>query len=141
MNASLLSRGGLLVVGLIAVWALPGCAIFGGGDDAHAVADPPARIGHVVLITLQDPSKADELIESSRGQLGPIPGITSFGVGRHLETGRDTVDGDYDVALYLGFETEQDYARYLVHPDHVAYVEYWQPRMESIRIFDIQETR
>jgi len=99
----------------------------------------PARIGHVVLLSLQDPADASELIESSRAVLGPIPGITSLGVGTHLETGRAALIDDYDVALYIGFETEADYAAYLAHPDHVAYVDAWRPRLTSIRIIDILE--
>ncbi|MFG0304901.1 MAG: Dabb family protein [Phycisphaerales bacterium JB040] len=116
----------------------------GPGDDGHAAARgahpaPPARIGHVVLLSLNDPADAPELIESSREVLGPIPGITTLGVGTHLETGRDALISDYDVALYIGFQTEADYSAYLVHPDHVAYVDAWRPRLTSIRIIDILE--
>lgn len=99
-----------------------------------------ARLGHIVLLTLKNSADTEELIASSREFLAGIPGLTHYGAGTHLETGRDAVDGDYDVALYIGFDTEADYAAYLVHPDHVAYVEAWRPRFVSIRILDVLES-
>ena len=122
---------------------LAACSSHGTHSGSHAgpgaIPPSPARIGHVVLLSLNDPADAPELIESSRAVLGPIPGITTLGVGTHLETGRAALINDYDVALYIGFETEADYTAYLVHPDHVAYVDAWRPRLASIRIIDILE--
>jgi len=127
---------GLLFTGL------PGCSTDRTHVVAHQDAAPPAgvaRLGHLVFLSLKDPTDTAELIESSRAELRGIPGLTALGVGTPLETGRDAVDSDYDVALYLGFDTEDDYAAYLVHPAHVAYVEAWRSRFESIRIFDVLE--
>lgn len=106
-------------------------------DDATQGVQPVAQIGHVVLLTLKDEADTAELVASSRESLAGIPGLTHYDAGTHLQTGRDGVVADYHVALYIGFDTEADYAAYLVHPDHVAYVEAWQPRFESIVIYDM----
>lgn len=100
---------------------------------------PTAQIGHVVLLTLSDPADTDELVAASREALADIPGLTHYSAGVHLETGREAVLSNYHVALYIGFDSEEDYAAYLVHPDHVAFVDAWQPRFESIVIYDIAD--
>jgi hypothetical protein len=70
--------------------------------------------------------------------LGTIPGVVSYFAGRHLDTGRgERIDSNYDVAFYVGFQTQADYARYVEHPRHKAMLQKWQPRWESIRVLDV----
>ncbi len=47
------------------------------------------------------------------------------------------IDADYDVALCIGFESAADYATYVEHPDHVAFVTEWKPSFMWIRIHDV----
>jgi len=100
-------------------------------------ARPPAAISHIVLIELADPRLAGELIEDSHASLATIPSVTSFAAGRHIDTGRDTVLADYDVGLYVGFDSEADYAAYVEHPKHVRLVERWKPRIDAMRVYDV----
>jgi hypothetical protein len=129
----------LLLVGALIVIpfaALPGCA-----TPATPVAElrptRPAYISHIVLVSLLDPADADELLEDSERMLASIPGVVSFAAGPHLDNGRDTIIDDYDIGLYIGFDSEARYAEYVEHPSHIAYLEKWRPRVASLRIYDI----
>lgn len=133
-----IARHFLTALLLAAALPLAGCAC--GCRSANTGMPPsPAAISHVVLFNLQDPADADELIADCNERLAPIPGIASFAVGRHLDTGRSHVFSDYHVGLYVGYESEADYDVYIDHPDHVALVEKWQPRWNWIRIYDFFE--
>ena len=116
-----------------------------GGDvpassvPALAPAPRPALISHVVFFKLQDPSGAPALIDACDDMLSGIPGVVSYAAGRHIDTGRPTVDGDYDVGLYIGFDSEDAYAGYVDHPQHVALVNEWKPRLAWLRVYDIHD--
>ncbi len=97
----------------------------------------PARISHVVFLKLVDPAETDALIADCDRLLPRIPGVVSYCAGKHVETGRSTVDSDYDVGLYVGFRTESDYAVYVDHPLHIELVTTWRPRLEWLRVYDV----
>ncbi len=61
----------------------------------------------------------------------------SYYCGRHFETGRATVNADYTVGLFVGFDSAEDYEAYVTHPDHVWIVQKWRPRTEILRVHDI----
>ncbi|MEM9065315.1 MAG: Dabb family protein [Planctomycetota bacterium] len=109
---------GLLV--LLAVLVLAGCA-------TSAVAPRPAAISHIVLIKLDDPSRADELVADCDRLLATIHSVVSYAAGKHVEAGRGTVLNDYDVAIYVGYGTMAGYAEYVEHPQHVELVQKWGP--------------
>lgn len=110
---------------------LAGCA-----SEAVGPAQP-ARISHVVFLELEDAGDRDALIADCDAKLAAIPGVVSYAAGRHLDVGRASVLSDYDVGLYIGFETEADYAAYVTHPLHVELVEAWRPRLRGMRVFDV----
>ena len=97
----------------------------------------PARINHVVFFKLNDPADADELIADCDTELATIPGVVSYYAGRHIELARLNVDSNYDVGLYLGFMSVEDYDRYLSHRNHENITRKWRSRLESIRIHDV----
>jgi len=103
----------------------------------RTVPPRPARINHVVFFRLQNPADANELIADCDRMLATIPGVTSYYAGKHIDTGRTTVDANYDVGFFVGFETEADYAAYVAHPNHVAAVNKWKTRWEWIRVHDV----
>lgn len=123
--------------------ALVGCAGGHGRPETIRVAAPrTALINHVVFFDLKDPADAPALIRDCDRRLATIPGVSSYFCGRHVDTGRATVDSDYDVGFYVGFESREDYAAYVEHPAHVALVNEWRPRFESIVVRDVlDETR
>lgn len=114
------------------VAALVLSAIVLAGCVSTSVAPRPAAISHVVLIRLDDPSKADELIADSDRLLATIPGVVSYAAGKHLDTGRTNVLGDYDVGLYIGYDSTADYATYVEHPQHIELVRKWAGAGEII---------
>lgn len=118
-----------VAVMLVMAGALAGCGSVRPGR--------PARISHIVFLKLEDPSRRAELLADCDAVLPGIPGVVSYAAGRHLDVGRDAVDGGYDIGLSIGFETEADYAGYVDHPDHVAFVEAWKPELAWLRVYDI----
>ena len=94
-------------------------------------------INHVVFIKLKDPVDASRLMDDCDRLLPSIPGVHGYWCGQHGEYGRATVDGDYDVALYVGFATADGYATYVDHDNHVELVERWKPSFEWIRVHDV----
>lgn len=128
--------------------AAGGCAGGGGATDdpPRRAANPPhlapapGLINHVVFFELQDPADAEALIEESL-KLGTIPGVAACYAGRHIDTGRSTVLTDYDVGFFVAFDSEAAYAAYVSHPDHVALVEKWRPKLRALRVYDILDER
>lgn len=112
---------------------LTGCA-----STQHR-APRPALIGHIVFVDLKDPNDYDECLRDVDELLGTIPSVSTFAAGRHIDTGRDTIINDYDLAIYLGFESVEDLDAYVVHEQHVACVTKWQPRMNALRIYDMHD--
>ncbi len=124
---------------LLAAANLAGCR---SGTECQTVslgssAPRPARISHWVLIKLNDPADADAMIADADRLLSSIPGVTAYAAGKHIDTGRPTVVTDYDVALYIGFETTEGYATYVEHPRHVEAVNMWRDRMTWLRVWDM----
>lgn len=116
----------------------PGCSTRNLSMDSPAAR--PALINHVVFFQLQSPQDADELIEDCDRLLAVIPGVTSYFCGEHIDTGRDTVNADYDVGLYVGYDALEDYAAYVDHPNHIELVTKWRPRLESLVVRDIHDS-
>lgn len=96
----------------------------------------PLVLRHVVLFTLKDSADRPALEQDCDRLLPSIPGVIEYSLGRPIDTGRSTVDGTYDLAVYLGFASIKEYRGYLVHPQHVALVAAWNGKFESVRVFD-----
>ena len=96
-----------------------------------------AAVNHVVFFGLQDPADINELIEDCDAKLSTIEGAVSYWRGVAGDFERSTVDEDYDVCLYVGFESDEAYQYYLDHPDHVALVQKWRSRWRWIRVHDV----
>ncbi len=98
-----------------------------------------AAINHVVLLKLNDPEQAPALIKDCDDLLAPIPGVVSYFCGSPIDTGRTTVTADYDVGLYVGFDSVEDYLVYVEHPDHKTLVANWRDRLASLSVRDIHD--
>jgi hypothetical protein len=122
-----------LITLLTTLALLTGCA------STQYRAPRPALIGHIVFVDLIDPNDYDECLRDVDELLGTIPSVATFAAGRHIDTGRDIVLNDYDLAIYLGFESVEDLDAYIVHEQHVACVAKWQPRMNALRIYDMHD--
>jgi hypothetical protein len=114
----------------LAAAALGGCA-------TSQIAERPARINHIVFVKLQNPSDAVALIADCDTALCNIPGVTRYACGPHLETGRPTVINDYDVGIYIGFESEAAYSAYVDNPSHQGLVQAWAPKAQWLHVYDV----
>ena len=97
----------------------------------------PAKINHVVFCDLKNPDDTKEFMEDCDTYLSTIEGVVSYWCGVHGDYGRNTVDSAYDVGLYVGFNSDEDYENYIVDPKHVYLVDKWKPQFDSLRIFDV----
>jgi hypothetical protein len=111
--------------------------LFTGCNATPAQPSRPALINHVVFFKLQDPADTDELLADCDRLLATIPGVVSYWAGRHHDVGRGHIFSDYDVGMYVGFDSDEDYAVYVDHPNHIEAVEKWRPRWEWIRVYDV----
>jgi hypothetical protein len=119
---------------LLALPALAGC-----GSPPRSSSAPQLRattLQHVVLIKLRESSEADELVADTRRHLSAIPQVNDLRIGRPFDIGRPGVDLDWDVAVFMRFTDRAAYEAYLVHPEHLALVNSWQPYWEWIRVHD-----
>jgi len=107
------------------------------GCGTRGIGFSEAKINHVVLFGLQDSLDRVELINDCDAKLSKIKGTVSYWSGVHGDFGRKTVDGDYDVCICVGFESEEAYQHYLDHPNHTSLVKKWAPRWEWIRVHDV----
>ena len=108
---------------------------------ADTLPPRPALINHVVFFVLKDAADIPELIRDCDQRLARIPGVTSYFAGEHIDVGRSSVDSSYDVCFFVGFDSVEDYMAYVDHPEHIAVVEKWRPRWESIVVRDVLDDR
>lgn len=115
------------------------CLTLSACTPAQTRAPRTALIGHIVFFDLSDPADDDALLADSDEMLGTIPSVSTYAAGRHIDTGRDSVLHDYDLAVYLGFESVEDLNAYVAHEQHIAFVTKWKPRLESLRVYDMHD--
>lgn len=127
---------------LLLIPAIGGCAAPGEFEVATAptrTAPRPAYISHVVLVELHDPEDSAAFISDCDRLLGSMRILSGYACGPHYESGRETVLADYDVGLYVGFDSREAYETYVTHPDHVELVESWRDRIRRMRVYDIAD--
>jgi hypothetical protein len=97
-------------------------------------SDP--RIQHVVLVELDDASRADEMMQDMRAAFEAIPTLAGWQAGPKADTGRPQVQSWYTIGIVTEFDSVEDYKAYLEHPRHKALVEKWKPRWKRSEMFD-----
>jgi hypothetical protein len=133
MSISPIAKAACLAVLLALMVYTCGCTTSG------SRAPRPAVVNHVVFIKLVDPGDTDAIIADADSLLPSIPGVVSYYAGKHIETGRENIVQDYDIGVYIGFDSVRDYEAYVSHPDHVRLVELWLPRIDWLRIYDVAD--
>jgi len=125
----------------MALLGATGCA--SAPDNVAPAAAPAGEAGttHVIVCWLKDPGNADarrQLIERSKS-FTQIPGVRSVAVGRPLPSTRPVVDSSFDIALVIGFESEQALRDYDHNPIHQQAVkEVLQPLVTRYVIYDFR---
>jgi|GEM_PF-776135 len=133
----------LLTIPLLAaaLLILPACSSGGSttrlprGQNVPAAA--PAMVGHIVFIQLNNPSDYHDILRDADWMLGTIDTVATYAAGRHLDSGRSTVTADYDLAIYLGFNSEQGLREYVAHQQHIGFVNKWKPKLKSLKVYDM----
>lgn len=125
--------------------ALLSCALLLGGCRSDQQPRPAPRAGqvalisHMVFIELHDPDDYQQILADADQMLNTIPSVYRFAAGNHLDTGRQSISSDYDLAIYLGFQSEQDLSTYVDHDQHIRFVERWKPKIKSLRVYDMHD--
>lgn len=103
-------------------------------SGTQSTAIPPLR--HVVLIKLENPADLTACEADARRRIAATKLARSLFIGSPVDIGRTTVDGTYDLALDMSFDSVEDYRKYLEHPEHQALVNDWKPRFRDMRVYD-----
>jgi len=98
------------------------------------------RIQHVVLVELDDPARAPEMMQDMRVAFEAIPSLAGWQAGPKVDTGRPQVQAWYTIGIVTEFDSVEDYRAYLEHPRHKALVEKWKPRWKRSEMFDFGGT-
>ncbi len=124
-----------LVLSVCSVVALCGCA---GGTRGSSVTLPRlGSIGHLVLIKLNDPGQASELIQDTYARFTAISSVHDLHCGMCFGADRPSAITDFDVAISMNFDDKAGYDAYLSSPQHKEALEKWKPRFASLRMVDI----
>ena len=98
------------------------------------VAAPSVQ--HVVLVQLDDPARAEEMMRDMREAFETIPSLARWQAGPKVDTGRPQVQAWYTVGIVTEFDSIDDYKAYLEHPRHKALVEKWKPHWTRSEMYD-----
>ena len=94
------------------------------------------RVQHVVLVELDEPARASEMMQDMRQAFEAIPTLAGWQAGPKVDTGRPQVQTWYTIGLVTEFDSVDDYKAYLEHPRHKALVEKWKPHWKRSEMFD-----
>ncbi|WP_144053879.1 Dabb family protein [Baaleninema simplex] len=115
----------------------------GGGDRIEiAQSNPEFRdslVRHIVLVDLKSKvpnSQIEELFETGEVQLAKIPGVVTVDFGRKARGDRPVHISDYDIAVYMEFESLEDLDRYQSHPIHQEFLKDNQHLWNGLQVLD-----
>lgn len=108
-------------------------------NSEPAAEDDQKMLVHGVYFTLTD--KSDEAKEEFIGlceqYLTGHEGTAHFAVGaRGEEFNREVNDQDFDIGLYVVFESKAAHDKYQEHPRHLEFIAKGREKWESVRVFD-----
>lgn len=92
---------------------------------------------HVVLIKFKEGTSAEDIakVENAFGDLqNKIEEIKDYEWGTNNSP--EGVNKGFTHCFFVTFESEEDRAVYLPHPDHKAFVEVLSPHMEDVLVID-----
>jgi Stress responsive A/B Barrel Domain len=96
-------------------------------------------LAHSVFFSLHDnsPTAIQRLIGACKKYLPNHPGVLHFAAGTlNPNLDRPVNDLDFDVALYIFFDSQESHDAYQVAPDHVQFIHESKPNWRMVRVFD-----
>jgi hypothetical protein len=101
---------------------------------------------HVVIFHLKKdspPGEADALITDANDLLRPIPSVRDLRIGPPAVKAKpDRARGDYQVGLLVLFDNQQGLDLYLMHPNHLKFVEKHSKYLtDQLAVYDFIEQK
>ena len=106
--------------------------------SASAFAGEP-NVHHVVLIDLKDdvtPEQVEELITVGEALISHIPGVLEVSINKKARDDRDIHIKDYDLVLYVKWESLETGKVYGPHILHQSFLKLYGPLVASLKIID-----
>lgn len=90
---------------------------------------PERLLMHNVFLNLNDSISATDLdmVMNELSKLNQVESVLLYHAGKRAETGDARLDKDYDVALHVVFESEENLKKYSIDPLHLAVREKIKP--------------
>jgi hypothetical protein len=104
---------------------------------AEATGGP--KLAHSVYFALHDstPAARQKLISACQRHLTGHPGEISFSVGTVSDLVREVNDRDFDVALYIVFDSRAAHDAYQTAPRHLQFIAENKAGWKKVRVFDV----
>jgi hypothetical protein len=95
-------------------------------------------LSHAVYFSLKDrsPTAIKALVAACEKYLTGHPGTVSFSVGTVASYDRQVNDRDFDVALFIVFESHAAHDAYQVADRHETFIAENAPNWAKVRVFD-----
>ena len=106
--------------------------------SASAFAGEP-NVHHVVLFKLKDgvtPQQIEEMTIVGKALLSKIPGVLEVSLGKKAREDRDIHVKDYDVALYVKWETNEAGNVYGPHLLHQTLLKLYKDLWAGLKVID-----
>ena len=106
--------------------------------SASAFADE-ANVHHIVLLDLKDdvtPEQIEEMITVGEALLSDIPGVLEVSMNTKAREDRDVHIKDYDVALYVKWETNETGDVYAPHVLHQTFLKLYKSLFAGVKVID-----
>ena len=98
-----------------------------------------ANVHHVVLFDLKDgvtSEEIEELITVGEALLAGIPGVLEVSINKKAREDRAAHIKDYDIALYVLWESNGTGSVYAPHILHQAFLKLYRPMIASVKVID-----
>ncbi len=100
---------------------------------------------HAVVFHLKkdvSPDASDRIIADARELLGHVPSVRELKVGRRAAKGTPELGRtDFEIGLLVLFDNADGLRAYLDHPKHKEYVARHLKEMESVLVYDFEESK
>jgi hypothetical protein len=133
----MLNKQRLLILGSTLILVTLTFTMSQGLGQTKASAGP--QLAHMVYFKLKDNSGANraKLVATCKLLLSDHPGTLYFAAGTLAgDLNGQANDKDFDVSLFLIFESKQAHDDYQQHPKHQKFIEENLGNLEKVRVFD-----
>ena len=98
-----------------------------------------AIVHHVVLLSVKDdvsPEQVDQMITVAKALLSQIPGVLEVSAGKKAREDRPVHVKDYDVGLYIKWESLEAGEVYGPHILHQSFIKLYKPILSGLKVID-----